>query len=145
MSKPTSADIPLVRPKQLGLYDAFVDRDAIAREVTPGIPLSERAILRQEEGADTSGHQRAALNREVGEVLETVFQQAKLICGWEVATCILFSIVAQDRSYLRTAPDWILSLFVEEKELLVEVFHEHCDDRRIEPGDSDEDEDSEEG
>lgn len=130
-----SDDIPAVRPKQLGIFDALVDRDELAREVSSGIVMSERAILRQDEsadepwtkaivgdGSDSSGHRRKAFGNELEEVLETVFQQAKVMFGWDTAVLVLFRILARDPSYLKTAPEWILWLIVEEKELLTNMF-----------------------
>lgn len=117
-----SQDIPEVKPKQLGIFDVLVDRDELAREVSSGVVLSERAILRQEEGSDSSGHKRKVFGSELAECLESFFQQAKIAYGWDWAVIMLFRMLARDPNYLKIAPEWVLTLIVEEKELLMGMF-----------------------
>lgn len=137
-------DIPLVKPVQLGLGDADVDRAELARGVTDGEPLSERAILRIIEGSDASGHRRAEFNVEASECLEAFFHQAKLICGFELAVCMVFSMVSKAPTYLETCPEWIIKLlFIDEKELIFSTFYGLKDDRRPELGDSGDDSEDE--
>lgn len=138
-------DIPLVRAKQLGLNAEIFEPELLKIEVTDGEALSERAILRIIEGDDSSGHLRAAFNTEVTECVEAFFHQAKMICGWDLAVCMLFSMISKSPSYLKVCPDWIIEvLFIEERELVFAVFHGLKDDRRTELGDSPDDDDEEE-
>lgn len=136
-------DVPLERAHQLGLEDASVDRAALAAGVENGQPLSEREILRVLDGTDTSGYKRAKLNAEVEACLLAAFHRGKRKVGYHLTVCALFSMVSRDQSFLRIAPEWLVELFLDERELLFDVFHNHQDDRRLEPGDSD-DEDEEE-
>lgn len=117
-----AAEVPIVRAKQLGIFDALVDRDELAREVASGIVLSERAILRQEEGSDSSGHRRKFVGNEVSEAIETFFQQSQITYGYDWACLMLFRILARDPGYLKIAPEWVLTIIAEEKEMLFAVF-----------------------
>lgn len=136
--KPTR-DIPKPKPKQLGVFDALVDRDAIANDVSP-VPLSERAILRQLEGSDRSGHRRKTFGEEVEELLVVYFDHAQELHGFDGATLDLFRLLSHEPDYVYCCPQWIRDLFEEQKDLLLETFANHRDDRRVEHGSSDDDE-----
>lgn len=136
-------DIPEVRPKQLGIFDVLVNRDELAREVPSGVKQSEREITRQDHGTDSSGHQRALTHQEVRESLEAFFQQAKLAYGYDWAVLVLFRMLARDPTYLNTAPDWILALIAEEKELLFAMFGGKLRGARDEDDDDEEDDEQE--
>lgn len=133
-------DVPLARPKQLGLEDASVDRLKLARGVQHGEPLSERAILRIVEGSDQSGHRRKTFTTEVNETVESFFHASQALYGLEQAVCMTFSLVSRAPTYMRdNPPSWLLRLFAEERALLMHTFHDGAGDRRIELGESGED------
>lgn len=132
--------IPQPRPVQLGVFDCLVDREQIANDIRAE-PMSERAILRETEGDDSSGHKRSKFRQQMDEDALWLFEQAQREFDFDTATLILFKWIARAPLYMNVAPDWILELFVWQKELLFEVFHNHRDDRRPQLGDSESDED----
>lgn len=141
--KRDEGDVPLAKAKQLGLGDEDEDR-TVGKVVTDGVPLSERAILRVLEGSDVSGHRRATFNEEVHEAVEAFFHGAQALFGFDAAVAMLFSMLSGAPTYVRdNPPSWLLQLFADERELLFEVFHDHLNDRRIDPAcpfDSDDEE-----
>lgn len=134
-------DIPSARPKQLGIFDALVDRAAIANDVSP-VPLSERAILRELEGDDSSGHRRATFGQEVEDCLLAFFRLAEREYGRDKATLLLFRKISRDPDYIHNAPRWIRDLFEGQRQLLMETFYGNSPSHRVEPGDSEDDEDT---
>ncbi len=121
-------DIPLVKAKQLGLEEE--DR-TVPKVATPGIALSERAILRAIEGSDVSGHRRMAFSAEVDEAVESYFHSAQAHFGFDRAVLMLFSLLSGSPDYMREdPPGWVLQLFADERALLFETYHGHLDDRR---------------
>lgn len=134
-----SGDIPLAKPKQLGLEEE--DR-TVPEVVTHGVPLSERAILRVIEGSDVSGHRRLAFSAEVDAAVEAFWHASQGLFGFDAAVVLLFSLLSGSMDYMReTPPEWILTLFAEEKDALMTVFSNHRDDRRVEPATPFDDED----
>lgn len=127
-------DVPLAKPKQLGVWDAEVDRDELARTSSVGEALSDRAVLRILEGSDASGQRRKTFKAEVDEALESYFHAYQAMYGFDLAVTNLFSVLSNAPNYLRDSPpSWVLQLFVDERELLTETYTGHRDDRRVEP------------
>jgi hypothetical protein len=134
--------IPPVREHQLGIFDALVDRDELARGVS-SVPLSERAILREDEGSDASGHRRKAFGEEVESGLLALFHQMQQAEGYDLAVLGLFSVIAKDPDFYFISPRWIRELFEEERELLMETFSGKTDNRWPELGESKDDDEDE--
>lgn len=135
-----STDLPSVPMVQYGLFDQYVDREELARGVS-SLPLSERAILRIEEGSDSSGNRRDVFGEEVETTLAAFFHSTKEAEGYETAVLSLFKMVSKDPEYHKIMPTWMRSLFEEEKDLLMSAFWSNS--VRIEQGESDEDEETE--
>ena len=133
-----STDIPAVEMVQCGLFDALTDREELAREA-PSLPLSERAILRHEDGSDKSGNRRALFREEVDATLAAFFHVAKESEGYDSAVLMLFRMVSRDADYVKLAPPWMRQLFEEERDLLMSAFWSNA--LTIELGESQEQED----
>jgi hypothetical protein len=134
-------EIPDAKPYQLGIFDQFVDRTELARDA-PHVPLSERAILRLEEGSDSSGNRRALFGEELDQLLVWFFRTIQEAEGWDSAVLCLFKNLARDEEYHRHLPPWAKALFESERDLLFSAFWSNsC---QIEPGDSDDEEGEEE-
>jgi hypothetical protein len=137
-------DVPLELPVQLGLDDASVDRVSLAREATDGLPISDRECVRRELGSDASGHARARFKAERDKIVLALFHRLKRTEGYEAAVCSLFSVIAQDPTYMRDdPPTWLIELFAQERALLMATFTRDGD-RRVELGDSPDEDDEEE-
>jgi hypothetical protein len=130
-----AVEIPPPPEHQLGIFDALVDRDELAKSVG-SIPLSERAILRDQEGSDASGHRRKAFGEEVEQGLLALFHEMERLDGYDRAVLGLFSVIAKDPDFIWIAPRWIRELFEEEKDLLLETFAGKTDNRWPELGES---------
>jgi hypothetical protein len=122
---------------QLSIWDL---RDERSRPVwaQPGEvrlePISTRELVDQLGGTQLSGQQRAIMQAELHEAMWRLYVHAwAVLDSEERAAALLLHVCARDPSY--EAPPWLIDLWREYRDDLVEHFHGSADDRRVDHGD----------
>ncbi len=138
-------DLPLEAPVQHGLFEADEREENANLVIVDGQAISDREFLRRDVGTSESGHRRAQFRDERNRALFALFTAMRKDSGYEEAVCALFSLLSRDPAYWRDQPEqWVLQLFCDEKQMLIERFCSNASSGFLLPASPDDD-DEEDG